>query len=496
MPLVTSDVIKFNEYAPDQTPDVATQIAENVLPNYKGFAPVKTLTAETDALDGIALGFIAAIDSLGDVQLFAGDSAKLYLLSGTTFNDVSSSTYNTASGNWWDFAQYGDRVIATNGSDNVQTYVMRVDSEFSDMITSGETTLKAQTVSVLNEYIILGNTNDDTDGQRPLRVRWSKLGDPTNFDTTTGTGGFQDIGSDKATSVQRIVSGNTAAHIFLDREIWRMSYIGGQLVFSFNRVSDNIGTRAPRSVITIGGITYFLSESGFFSFDGQSLAPIGDGKIDESLAEILNYDAISLVTATVDPRLKVILWSVPVNGSETNNRIYAYNYARGTWSYIEQDVALLGIGVSLGYNLEQLHDVLGITNIDLSDTTLDSVIYQGGISQLTAFTSDNKLAFFSGANMAATVTSQELRLNGVGRARCDAVIPITDNASVSVALENRATKQAAISTTSTQTLNSRTGEANFTNDNRYHAVKLTTALGDEWSNMNGFQIRYEETANV
>src|SRR5260370_35655868 len=59
--------------------------------------------------------------------MFAGDATKLYLLSGTTWNDVSRTVggaYSPGADGQWRFAQYGYNAFAVNGVDNPQKFAL------------------------------------------------------------------------------------------------------------------------------------------------------------------------------------------------------------------------------------------------------------------------------------------------------------------------------------------------------------------------------------
>ena len=59
-----------------------------------------------------------------------------------------------------------------------------------------------------------------------------------------------------------------------------MDYRGGNVIFSFRSIEDNIGAVQGKTVIKVGNLVYFLSENGFRVTDGNKSEPIGNGKVD------------------------------------------------------------------------------------------------------------------------------------------------------------------------------------------------------------------------
>ena len=177
-------VIPFADWAPDKA-DLGNSatIALNCIPKAGGtYGPFADLAAYSNAITARCQGAYAGVDSDGGVANFAGDASKLYLLSGITYNNVSRTAgYTTAVDGAWRFCQFGERVVATNYADDVQSYVIGSSSLFSALSTGAP---KARHCALFDPgFLMLGDTNDAVDGAVSNRVWWSAYGDPTNFPT-------------------------------------------------------------------------------------------------------------------------------------------------------------------------------------------------------------------------------------------------------------------------------------------------------------------------
>ena len=77
-----------------------------------------------------------------------------------------------------------------------------------------------------------------------------------------------------------MVGGESFGIIFMERAIYRADYVGTPLIFTFNKIADNVGAFAPRSVASFGNQIFFLAQDGFYKLTGgQQLTPIGNGKV-------------------------------------------------------------------------------------------------------------------------------------------------------------------------------------------------------------------------
>ena len=149
---------RFGEWLPDQpaleTPGVT--LATNVVPVAAGYKAMKTMADYSGAADAYLRGIFAAKGSNDTNNLFAGDATKLYLLSAgdsSLANKSKSGNYTLGTKDAWRFVQFGDRVIAAHGTDDIlQSYVIGTSSLFADL--SG--TPAARYIAVVRDFVVTG----------------------------------------------------------------------------------------------------------------------------------------------------------------------------------------------------------------------------------------------------------------------------------------------------------------------------------------------------
>jgi hypothetical protein len=165
MPIVT---LPIAEWAPDQFPigSPGALTITNVVPRTATtYGSVPSASAYSGALTARAIGAYTIKATDKNVYNFAGDRFNLYLLKAgsTSYADVSASGGGLYSGlAWpatqWDFTSYGQRVIATNYLNLIQTYLVGTDSLFSALAPVVTTTGDTHTNTTLDN-IADGTTN-------------------------------------------------------------------------------------------------------------------------------------------------------------------------------------------------------------------------------------------------------------------------------------------------------------------------------------------------
>jgi len=491
---MTPVIVPFGEWRPD-LPVLANPgliIAKNCIPAEQSYRPFKGLAVQSDALTARARGAIAIKNSSGNTFLYAGDATKLYQITNQSVTNKSGATYNTSEN--WDTAVYGQTVIFTNLTDAVQSIAAGSGSNFADMITS---TLKpkAKRVGTVRDFVVLGHTNDATDGVMPNRVWWSAYNDETDFDPDSATQcDYQDIRDGGA--VQRIVGGADYGVIFQEFQITRMSYTGDRTVFRFDAMDRRRGTPLPGSVVGHGRLVFYMSEEGLFVFDGTSSHPIGANKFDRWFWDQFDIGNAERVSAAVDFVNKLYVLAFPGEDSSAGgpNKLLLYNWHDRKASYVDIETQIVFRAATQAYSLEDL-DSIG-SNIDdtsVFTVSFDDPQWQGGLYRFSAFNTDNKLCFFTGNTLAAQWDTGDRQIFRGRRGYIDNLRNLVEGDSVTVTayVGGRDLLTSSNSYGTGVTANS-TGLHTVSNNSRYHRFKLTTAAADDWDHCQGIEVYARE----
>jgi hypothetical protein len=467
--------IPFDQYLPDQpeTGNPGLTVAKNCIPAAMGYRSLASLSAYSTALTNPCQGGVAVLDADGNVNNFVGDSSKLYRLADTTFNDVSGSTYTTASDDVWEFTQYGSDVMACNGlTDEIQVYTMGTSSAFSNL---GGSPPRARHITTYRDFVVTGNTYDTSDGSVPYRVRWSALGNNASWAVSATTqADFQDLNARNGW-VNRVVGQSEYATVIQDYAITRMTYIGSPVVMQFDTVEQNRGTLYPQSVVAWGRSVFYLADDGFYMFDGTGSQPIGAERVDKTFFNDFQQNYKHQVWGAADPINKVVFWVYPGAGSTdgTPNKAILFNWDTNKWSTAEFDAQMIFRAMSLGYTLDGLDDV--DASLDALTASLDSRQWMGGQLLLACFDTDNKLAYLNGTALDATFETKEFQLSGNNQSLIQRVRPVIDgSATVTVQAGVRDVHSGTTTFGAAATINA-IGDAAMRSMGRYHKLRVNTS---------------------
>ena len=479
--------MKFSEWLPDrdafENPGLVK--AHNVFPGTY-YKPVRELISQTDALGSDCIGAYSTKNDSGASLNYAGSQNKLYKLSSGTWSDVSQDgDYATADEHRWKFIRFGDTVIASNRSDDIQQ-VGIAGGAFADLAGSPP---KASHLAVVRDFLVLSNLETGSN-----QVHWSGLNDITEW--TVGTAESDSQVFPEGGPITGMVGGEFGL-IFQENQITRMEYQGPPLNFSFDVIEIGLGAITGGSIIRFGVQTFYLSSNGFYMTDGTQSYPIGSEKIDKYFFSMLDENLLYKMTSTIDPINKLVIWSYVSTASPTRNpnRLIIYNWDLKRWSEVSADAdadtdtsfdhQLIYTSLSEDYTLVELDEFGALATIQ---TPLDSRIWMGGTLVLSAFNDNNSSASFTGGVMTGTIKTGEFELNEFQMSLITQIWPEIDG-SVDIKIASRDSHQDAQVTTGDIGVNS-IGFAPFSKHGRFHDFNFTFT---GWSRASGFKIKAEAT---
>ena len=450
------------------------QRAENVYPKAVGYGPIPTAVNYSNAASEDLNNVVAGKTTIGATLIFAGGATKLFKLDTSNLNldNVSQSgNYATPTQQRWRFTQFGDVVIAANGYDKLQGFNVDTSSLFADLAADAPT---ARYVTIVRDFVVTGNVQSSY----PNRVQWSALNDEASWtQSATTQADYQDI-PDGGTIVG--VTGGEFGLILMDRAIHRMSYVGSPLVFQFDNISRNLGCYEANSIIQYAGTTFFLSDDGFYSCDGQNIIPIGNEKVNRYFFNDANPGSLTLMSAAVDPSKKLIIWAYASASSATPDKLIIFNYQSQKWTSGTTDVSRVASASTPAVTLEGM-DVYG--DLDTIMTSFDSRLWLGGKLQL-AGVNDTKIVTFTGENSTATLETGDMEMSG-STSSVTMLKPTVDNGSASMAIATRRLLNETITYTS-QTAADAENRIALRSIGRYHRLQLTPT--GSWTSVVGFDM--------
>lgn len=311
----------------------------NTTPVVTSMNPAKTAITFSDGgitASGVAMGdkFIIDADHTADEEPDAHWSTILrkdsdtqitlvspYIGAATTGTCKLRKVYATPANERWSTAVVDDIICFTNGSNDVLTW------NGSGYVTALSTSY-AKNARYCTEYANRLVLADCTSGgiRKPLTIKWSKEGDPTDWtDSTAGEADLLET-DDYITGIGK-VGANLIVYKRSSLNIYSRS---GVATSPLTKVGDRpgIGLVAPYSLVQYAGTNFFIGRRNFYYMNGDMAEPFGD-KIKDKFFDIVGDTEVRRVLGGVNTLRNEILWL-----ANTSEGAYAFVYdiEKAEWS--------------------------------------------------------------------------------------------------------------------------------------------------------------------
>jgi hypothetical protein len=476
-------------------PNAGTVAIGTELITYTGKG-TNTLTGATRG----ALGTTAAAHSSGAVVTDASDYAGWG-------SAVQASTVTLESG-LWSLSNFGQVLVATISNGKTFTWNSGIAAKFTTRASTttpgfetaigtgvgNPTATRLTLISPTTRHLIHFGTETiigDATTQDDMFVRFSDQ-EAINAYTikATNTAGSQRL-QDGTKIVGSIVAKENIL-VWTDNALYTMKFVGAPFTFGFEQVGTNCGLIGKNAAVEIDGVAYWMSNNGFFSFDGtvNSLAcSVEDyvfGDCDTTKGQQICAGINNLFT-------EVTFW-YPTSNSNFNDRYVTFNYGEsqsvpmGNWY----------TGVNTNSIRTSWIDALIYPKPYASsyksgnDGTFPVVIGQDGLGQTTLFEHETGIDQINPDGSTTALTSslqsydialqQEQPETFLAMRR---FVPdfktLTGNANVTIGLKDYPSSSIEESSLSPFTITSSTTKEDTRARGRYASLKIeNTGVGEKW----------------
>ena len=239
----------------------------------------------------------------------------------------------------WSLDNFGQVLIATVANGKTFTWnagaatplTTRASTTTSGFATGNNPTASRVTlISPTTRHLIhLGTetTIGDTTTQDDMFIRFSDQEDINTYapsaTNSAGTLRIQD-----GTKIIGAIKAKEVILIFTDNALYTMKFIGAPFTFQLDQVGTNCGLIGKNAVVEIDGAAFWLSQKGFFLFDGTVKSipcTVEDFVFD-------NFDTTKgqQVAAGLNNLFTEITWYYPSSGSTFNDKYVVFNYGEST----------------------------------------------------------------------------------------------------------------------------------------------------------------------
>jgi hypothetical protein len=112
--------------------------------------------------------------------------------------------------------------------------------------------------------------------------------------------------------------------VWTDNALYTMKFVGAPFTFGFEQVGTNCGLIGQNAAVEIDGVAYWMSNNGFFAFDGTvNSLPCS---VEDFVYEDIDTTKGQQITAGINNLFTEVTWWYPTSGSTFNDRSVVYNY--------------------------------------------------------------------------------------------------------------------------------------------------------------------------
>tara|TARA_R110001599_G_scaffold353491_1_gene593285 strand:+ start:102 stop:2282 length:2181 start_codon:yes stop_codon:yes gene_type:complete len=244
----------------------------------------------------------------------------------------SSSDDVTLDPGLWVLDNFGTKLIALiyNGPcfewDSSPT---NATSTRATIIANAPTASRHVLVSTPDRHLVFFGTETtvgDPSTQDDMFIRFSDQEsiDQTNSYTVTAdnTAGTQRLAA--GSKIIGAIKGRDAIYVWTDTSLFLMRFVGQPFTFSFEQAGTNCGLIGKNACVEVNGAAYWMSENGFFTYDGQlkSMPCL----VEDYVYDDINTTSRDLINCGLNNLFTEVNWFYCSNGSNVVDRVVTYNY--------------------------------------------------------------------------------------------------------------------------------------------------------------------------
>ena len=331
-----------------------------------GAATTTLASTINDTVTDIPLANSAAFPSQGEIRIgsedisFTANNTTTNILSGgsrevngttkaghsagATVTDISkfvawgdpSSSDFTIDPGLWVLDNFGTKLIALiyNGQcfewDAAAT---NATGNRATIIANAPTKSRHVLVSTPDRHLVFFGTETTVGDQTTQDDMFIRFSDQENISgtnaytvTATNTAGTQRLAD--GSEIMGAIRGRDAIYVWTDTALFLMKFVGQPFTFSFEQVGTNCGLFGKNACIEVDGTAYWMSENGFFQYDGQlrSMPCL----VEDHVYDDINATSRDLINAGLNNLFGEVSWFYCTASSNQVNRVVTYNYLDST----------------------------------------------------------------------------------------------------------------------------------------------------------------------
>ena len=360
-------------------------------------ATVFTITQSTAATATVATGGsidVKPYEQVGPAAQSYGYGWGIDTWGSGAWGEAASASDVSLEPGLWSLSNFGQVLVATiaNGktftwnSGDAARLITRASTTTSGFqTTNNPTATRVSLVSPTTRHLIHLGTETiigDTSTQDDMFIRFSDQEDINDYTPTAinsaGTQRLQD-----GTKIIGSLKAKETILVWTDNALYTMKFIGAPFTFGFEQVGTNCGLIGKNAAIEIDGVAFWMSNNGFFMFDGtvKSLPC----SVEDYVYDQADTTKGQQIYAGLNNQFTEITWYYPSTNSEYNDQYVVYNYGAGA-EKLPGGVWYIGTEARTTWIDASVYPKPFATKFNDSDTgTFPVIVGESGLGQTVLF---------------------------------------------------------------------------------------------------------------
>lgn len=265
--------------------------------------------------------------------------AKAYVWDGTNHTDITrlvGGDYNATKTADWNGTVLGGVAIFNNGIDDPQFWATAAIGTKLAKLTNWPANTKAKVIRAFGPYLVgLSITKSGT--VYPHMVKWSHPADPgsvpISWDETDPTKdtGEKDLEDIQAGGLVDALPLQATLYLYKQGSTWKMTHVGGQFIFQFEKFLETSGILAPRcACITGDGLKHVVAtQDDIIVHNGNVASSILSKRQKRTLAAAIDTTNYANSFMFCNPIYDEVWFCYPSSGMVNPNKALIWNYKNG-----------------------------------------------------------------------------------------------------------------------------------------------------------------------
>ena len=247
------------------------------------------------------------------------------------WGDPASSDFTIDPG-LWVLDNFGTKLIAliyNNKCFEWDASAVNATSNRATLLANAPTASRHVLVSTPDRHLVFFGTETTVGDPTTKDDMFIRFSDQESIDQTDSytvraenTAGTQRLAD--GSKIMGAIKGRDAIYVWTDTALFLMRFVGAPFTFSFEQVGTNCGLFGKNAAVEVDGSSYWMSENGFFTYDGQL-------KSMPCLVEDYVYDSVNdtsrdLINCGLNNLFGEINWFYCSENSDKVDRVVTYNY--------------------------------------------------------------------------------------------------------------------------------------------------------------------------